>query len=347
MRGVIWFILSSVYLSNVFAHELQLQNVTIVISKSRQIQAVFTSKVKLLKGQDKYDIDLALYKSKEDSSLHVSFLKIQADNTEIKNTYTHSFVDTDEKGAMQVNSVFESSLPENAKKMSVVLEKEGGPLFVKIYKKESMDDWGVKILHPGNSMEFNIEKLNLGRFKLALSMFLSGVRHIVPEGLDHIFFLVGLFFGTIGLRNLIIKATWFTLAHAISIWLALFGIVTLPTKMVEILIMLTIAFVGIENYFFRGRYKKMGNIFAVIFGVIHGFGLGNSLSDLRLVNFSPYLTITSFNLGIEFIQTSILMVLFYALKNYFNSEFYNKLILITSTMIVSFSIYNLLIGFTG
>ena len=74
-----------------------------------------------------------------------------------------------------------------------------------------------------------------------------GIQHIVPKGLDHILFVLGLFLSTTRLKPLLIQVTSFTVAHTVSLGLSMYGAISLPSNIVEPLIAFSIAWVGIEN----------------------------------------------------------------------------------------------------
>jgi hypothetical protein len=75
----------------------------------------------------------------------------------------------------------------------------------------------------------------------------AGFTHILPLGLDHICFILGLFFLQPKWKPLMLQTSAFTLAHSITLALAVLGIFTIPSSIVEPMIALSIAYVGIEN----------------------------------------------------------------------------------------------------
>ena len=83
----------------------------------------------------------------------------------------------------------------------------------------------------------------------------AGFEHIIPQGLDHILFVLGLFFSTLKLRSLILQVTAFTFAHSITLALAALGFVKLQLSVVEPLIFLSIVWVAFENTFFKKTTK--------------------------------------------------------------------------------------------
>ena len=76
-----------------------------------------------------------------------------------------------------------------------------------------------------------------------------GFDHILPKGLDHILFVLGLFFLSTRLRPLIWQVSAFTLAHTVTLALGALGLVSVPGEIVEPLIAASIVYVAIENVF--------------------------------------------------------------------------------------------------
>ena len=99
-----------------------------------------------------------------------------------------------------------------------------------------------------------IRRLNaMSWFKKIYIFIKAGFEHIIPQGLDHILFVLGLFFSSLKFRSLIIQVTAFTLAHSITLALAAVGVVKLQLSLVEPLIFLSIVWVAIENTIFKQR----------------------------------------------------------------------------------------------
>jgi hypothetical protein len=125
-----------------------------------------------------------------------------------------------------------------------------------------------------------------------------GFTHILPEGTDHILFVLGLFFFSTFFRPLLIQITAFTIAHSITLGLSLFGVFSLSPRIVEPLIALSIAVVAVENIFFR---KLRPSRFLIVFGfgLIHGLGFAGVLKSLGLPENQFLKVLVSFNLGVE------------------------------------------------
>lgn len=137
--------------------------------------------------------------------------------------------------------------------------------------------------------------------------FIQGFLHVVPEGLDHILFVLGLFFYQRKWRPLIRQSLAFTAAHTVTLGLAASGIVTVSGNWVEPLIAFSIAAVAIENL----RPRKSGNDLvrlAVVFGfgLIHGLGFAGALSTWLKPGDGFLPALLSANLGVEVAQAALL-----------------------------------------
>lgn len=123
-----------------------------------------------------------------------------------------------------------------------------------------------------------------------------GVEHIWT-GYDHLAFLLGLLLVGRSLRDLLLIATGFTVAHSITLSAAAVGWFTLPGSVVEPLIALSIAFVGVENLFDPPVRRRLALTFAL--GLIHGFGFAGLLAELGLPRDHLVLALVAFNGGVE------------------------------------------------
>lgn len=145
----------------------------------------------------------------------------------------------------------------------------------------------------------------------------AGVEHIIPKGLDHILFVLGLFFSSLRLKPLLWQVSAFTLAHTITLALAALGVIQSPVSIVEPLIALSIVWVAIENCVFT-QASKWRPFIVFAFGLLHGLGFATVLSQYGLPkdNFVPLLL--AFNIGVEFGQLLVLLgaaILFWFVRN--------------------------------
>tara|TARA_B000000460_G_scaffold35069_1_gene21815 strand:- start:93 stop:653 length:561 start_codon:yes stop_codon:yes gene_type:complete len=132
-----------------------------------------------------------------------------------------------------------------------------------------------------------------------------GFAHIVPQGLDHVLFVFGLFLFSTQLRPLVWQVTAFTVAHAVTLSLALYGVVSLPPALVEPLIALSIVYIGVENVMTERLTKRRAAV-VFSFGLLHGLGFAGALRMLGLPQQEQFLGLVSFNVGIELGQLAVL-----------------------------------------
>jgi hypothetical protein len=136
-----------------------------------------------------------------------------------------------------------------------------------------------------------------------------GFDHIVPKGLDHILFVLGLFFLAARFRPLLVQVSLFTLAHTITLALAALGYVNLPGSIVEPLIAASIVFIAIENVWARGISKwRPYVIFG--FGLLHGLGFASVLGEFGLPESTFVAALIGFNVGVEVGQLFVIAIMF-------------------------------------
>lgn len=133
----------------------------------------------------------------------------------------------------------------------------------------------------------------------------QGVIHIV-FGFDHLLFLAGLLIVCGSWRPAVMVITCFTLAHTLTLSLAVLDVIRLPSVLVEILIALSIVYVGVENLLTH-EHPKHRWILTGVFGLVHGLGFANVLRDMGLgAEGAPVaLPLLSFNLGVELGQVTL------------------------------------------
>lgn len=132
-----------------------------------------------------------------------------------------------------------------------------------------------------------------------------GFDHILPKGLDHILFVLGLFFLSTRLGPLLWQVTAFTIAHTVTLALGALGIVNLPGSIVEPLIAASIVYVAIENIFARGLNPwRPAIIFG--FGLLHGLGFASVLGEFGLPEGQFIPALIGFNVGVEIGQLTVI-----------------------------------------
>lgn len=140
----------------------------------------------------------------------------------------------------------------------------------------------------------------------AAAFLVMGVEHILT-GYDHLVFLLGLVLVRARARTLLGVVTAFTVAHSITLALAALGVWAPSPRIVEPAIALSIAYVGIENFFVEDATKRWRITFP--FGLVHGFGFAGALQEVALPRGAVPAALVSFNLGVEAGQLLVLALL--------------------------------------
>lgn len=185
-------------------------------------------------------------------------------------------------------------------------------------------DSGSAVIDPSNP-EFSVGQSTGDRL---WEFFILGAEHLL-FGLDHILFLLALIAGSRRLREIVLAASAFTVAHSITFILAALQVFTLPAAIIEPVIALSIAVVaawpllrvrrsdpaddeltprsgpfGID----RGGWIRLGIVF--VFGLIHGMGFASALGIDEPWSWSLLWSLLIFNVGIEAVQIGIILIVF-------------------------------------
>jgi len=163
----------------------------------------------------------------------------------------------------------------------------------------------------------------------------AGFWHILPRGMDHILFILGLYLFSARIRPLLWQVTMFTLAHTITLGLAVYGWVQLPEAVVQPLIALSIVYVGFENIWRRNlQHSRLALVFA--FGLLHGIGFAGMLNDFGMPRDAFATSLLSFNLGVELGQLTIILAAWLALGLWFGRRpWYRPLVIVPASVLIS------------
>jgi hydrogenase/urease accessory protein HupE len=159
--------------------------------------------------------------------------------------------------------------------------------------------------------------------------FRLGAEHLLT-GLDHILFLLALVAGSRRLREIVLAATTFTLAHSVTFILAALGVVHVSPSLIEPVIALSIAIVAfwhLWRLWRRGRlatdletsgrshvsldragWTRLGVVFC--FGLVHGVGFAGALGIQQAWSWTLLWSLLVFNVGIETVQLTLIALTF-------------------------------------
>ncbi len=163
----------------------------------------------------------------------------------------------------------------------------------------------------------------------------SGFEHIIPRGLDHILFILGIFLFSTQLKPLLWQVTMFTIAHTITLGLSINGLITIPAAIVEPLIALSIAYIGFENIF-RHSLQNSRLVIVFIFGLLHGLGFASVLAEFGMPDDDFLFALISFNIGVEMGQLSIIVLAYVLLRSWFKDPIsYQKWVIIPFSLVIA------------
>jgi hydrogenase/urease accessory protein HupE len=167
-----------------------------------------------------------------------------------------------------------------------------------------------------------------------------GFTHIVPKGLDHVLFVLGIYLLSGRARSVLWQVSAFTIAHSITLALSMYGIVAVSPRIVEPLIAISIAYVAIENIF-RSELKSWRVALVFAFGLLHGMGFAGALRELGLPRSQFVTALLTFNVGVEAGQLAVIAAAFMLVGwHCANRTWYRRRIVVpVSTMIACTAVY--------
>ncbi len=139
----------------------------------------------------------------------------------------------------------------------------------------------------------------------AMTCLSQGFLHVLPGGIDHLLFVLGLFFFRRDWRVLVLQSLAFTLGHTATLGIAAAGWVRMPAVVVEPLIAASIVGIAVENLYFSPSVKRR-TAFVFGFGLLHGLGFASALSAWIQPGPGFLVSLVSANLGVELAQVSVI-----------------------------------------
>ena len=173
----------------------------------------------------------------------------------------------------------------------------------------------------------------IGPWIIAWRYVALGFTHIVPSGLDHVLFVLGLFFASPRLKALLTQVTAFTLAHSVTLALATLGVVRLPAEIIEPIIAASIAFIAVENLL-STKVQPWRPVIVFAFGLVHGLGFAGVLAELGLPRQQLATALVSFNVGVELGQLAVISTAFLVVGHWRNRTWYRPSIALPASAII-------------
>lgn len=160
---------------------------------------------------------------------------------------------------------------------------------------------------PAAAHVLNTDLSKLSRTEILWTYLQLGFTHIIPLGFDHILFIISLYILEPRLKPVLMQATAFTVAHSITLGLAMYGLISPPSAVIEPIIALSILFVAIENII-TDRLNPWRVAIVFGFGLVHGMGFASALTGLGLPEKDYLGSLISFNVGVELGQVSVILL---------------------------------------
>ena len=234
---------------------------------------------------------------------------------------------------------FNAKLPKTTGELEWLYSAEYGDSVLRLfqpYSTEFPEPTLANFIPRGETATLNLSNLqpqSLG--KIFLDYITAGFDHIIPKGLDHILFVIGLFLLSTQLRPLVTQVTMFTFAHTITLVMGALGLIHLPGNIVEPLIAASIVFIAVENIF-TAKLTPWRPFIIFAFGLLHGLGFASVLSDFGLPSGQFVPALIAFNIGVEIGQLAVIAICFFTVGIWFhNKNWYHKVIVIPASVTIT------------
>ena len=253
-------------------------------------------------------------------------------------------------GGAYITVLIKGTIPSNSANDSASdfsIHIRSGPLPDFVIASGPSDQRSYQVVTPGNSAvlfqttgsanEVIVPKTSM------LSILKMGYRHVIPDGLDHLLFILALFLMARRWKPLLTQSLVFTLAHSITLGLAATGAIQLSrwsgSWLIEPMIALSIAAIAIENIFTSNNSRhRIALIF--LFGLVHGLGFAGSLGTALDQGSNTNLAALAIaNLGVELAQVTILAGAWITTIQWCHSPIYPKFRMAASAAIALIGIF--------
>lgn len=236
--------------------------------------------------------------------------------------------------ARPTHLLLEGALPPGSRHLTVAWPDGAGDL---VLRQNGVEDPYTGLISGGESSE-PID-LKGGGMMTPWQTFAAyipvGFDHILPKGLDHILFVLGLFFLSTRLGPLLWQISAFTVAHTVTLALGAMGWVTVPAAVVEPLIAASITYVAVENIL-TDRLHRWRPLVVFGFGLLHGLGFASVLGEFGLPAGQFVPALLGFNVGVELGQLTVIAIAFLAVGLWFGRRsFYRRLIAVPASAVIA------------
>jgi hypothetical protein len=161
-----------------------------------------------------------------------------------------------------------------------------------------------------------------------------GFTHILPYGLDHVLFVLGLFFCCREFGVLLAQVTLFTLAHSLSLGVAVMSGWHASSQAIEVCIALSITFVALENLV-RQQRGKWSYAVTFAFGLVHGLGFADVFREAAGSVGDFALALLGFNVGVELGQLLVVALAFLVAGRFWERAWYRPAVAVPASAAIA------------
>lgn len=228
-------------------------------------------------------------------------------------------------------------LPLNAESVTFSFNPSFGPSVIRVPDGNGEYSYSNYLEDGGPSEPIPVEGgLSMSAGEVFLDYIGIGFTHIVPKGLDHILFVVGLFLLSPRLKPLLIQITSFTVAHSVTLALAMLGFISAPASIVEPLIAASIVFIAVENLV-TSRLSPWRPFVVFGFGLLHGLGFAGVLTEFGLSPTHFVSGLIGFNVGVEVGQLAVVAACYALFGAWFSDRsWYRARVTIPMSLAIAF-----------
>ncbi len=211
---------------------------------------------------------------------------------------------------------------------------ENGEIIIRLMDKEN--NFNAYLTNGGVSDPISTKGATvIGFWANLVNYIFVGFDHIIPLGIDHILFVVGLFLLSTRLKPLVWQISAFTAAHTVTLALGVLGILTIPAGIVEPLIAASIVYVCVENIF-MSKLSRWRPLLIFGFGLLHGQGFAGALTEFGLTQDNIASGLIGFNLGVELGQITVILICFLAVGFWFSRRpWYRQYVTIPASVVIA------------
>ncbi len=230
------------------------------------------------------------------------------------------------------------TIPQGAKTLEWLWPQAFGASVIRLNSTNPSEQEGYSAyLSAGEASEpIALENMVAKGFWQVVSEYIViGFTHILPKGLDHILFVVGLFLLSTKLSPLLWQITAFTVAHTVSLALGILGYVNISPSIVEPLIAASIVYVAVENIL-TDKLQRWRPLVVFGFGLLHGLGFAGVLREIGMSQTHFVTSLISFNIGVELGQLTVIALCFLAVGYWFGKKnWYRDLITTPASLAIA------------